>query len=247
MPRLAPNCQTCPYYTGNNPSQSQIRAALVTAASTYHLPQNLLFAVAWQESKWHEDVTSCDGGIGLMQVQYYTYPWLNQQVIPACGLIATSYDPYSLQGNANLGAKYLAYLSCYYSYWGNEGNNSSSVTPSNPQQWTEAWYYQQANVPYPAAAAGGICAAVFNANAEYPDLPSTLSTSTNVWDCPYNATASQPACTQGGSQPTLLEMTLSAYNEGPGNTDNGISNCWYVAGVVNNVIQFSSGALPVPS
>ena len=242
---LAPQCQTCPYYAGNNPSQSQIRAALITAAATYHLPQNLLFAVAWQESRWHEDVTSCDGGIGLMQVQYYTYPWLNQQAIPACGLSATGYDPYNLQGNADLGAKYLAYLSCYYSYWGDEGNNSTSVSVGNPQPYTEAWYYQQAHVPYPDAGASGMCAAVYGANAEYPDLPSALASS--VWDCPYNATASQPACTQNGSQPMLLEMTLSAYNEGPGNTNNGISNCWYVAGVVSKIVQFSSGALPVPS
>ena len=243
--RLGPLCQTCPYYAGNNPSQSQIRAALITAAATYHLPQNLLFAVAWQESKWHEDVTSCDGGIGLMQVQYYTYPWLNQQAIPACGLGATSYDPYNLQGNADLGAKYLAYLSCYYSYWGDEGDNSTSVSVGNPQPYTEAWYYQQAHAPYPDAGASGICAAVYNANTEYPDLPSAIASS--VWDCPYNATASQPACTQNGSQPMLLEMTLSAYNEGPGNTNNGISNCWYVAGVVSKIVQFSSGALPVPS
>ncbi|HEX8034777.1 MAG TPA: transglycosylase SLT domain-containing protein, partial [Ktedonobacterales bacterium] len=91
---LSSACQSsCPTYTGNNPSQSQIRAALYTAADTYHLPRNLLLAVAWQESRWHEDVTSCDGGIGLMQLQYYTWPWLNSQSVPACGLTATNYDP----------------------------------------------------------------------------------------------------------------------------------------------------------
>ena len=62
----------CPYYSGNNPSQSAIRAALNSAADAYHLPRNLLLAVAWQESRWHEDVLSGDGGIGLMQLQYYT-------------------------------------------------------------------------------------------------------------------------------------------------------------------------------
>ncbi|HEX3270759.1 MAG TPA: transglycosylase SLT domain-containing protein, partial [Ktedonobacterales bacterium] len=92
-------------YLGNNPSQAQIRAALQSAASAYGLPVNLLYAVAWQESKWHQDVYSCDGGIGLMQIQYYTAPWLNQQSVSVCGLGATNYDAQTLQGNANLGAK----------------------------------------------------------------------------------------------------------------------------------------------
>jgi soluble lytic murein transglycosylase-like protein len=65
-------CVPCPYYSGNNPSQSAIRAALNSAADAYHLSRNLLLAVAWQESRWHEDVLSCDGGIGLMQVQSYS-------------------------------------------------------------------------------------------------------------------------------------------------------------------------------
>ena len=91
------DCQQCPYYSGDNPSQSEISSALYAAADLYHLPRNLLLAVAWQESKWHEDVTSCDGGIGLMQIQYYTYPWLNSQSVPECGLAATNYDPTTSQ------------------------------------------------------------------------------------------------------------------------------------------------------
>ncbi len=115
------SCVTCPYYKGNNPSQSQIATALANAAAKYGLPPNLLKAVAWQESRWHEDVTSCDGGIGLMQIQYYTYPWLNQQAVPECGLKITTDDPYTLAGNADLGAKYLKYLACFWNYWGTVG------------------------------------------------------------------------------------------------------------------------------
>jgi hypothetical protein len=38
---------------------------------------------------------------------------------------------------------------------------------------------------------------------------------------------------------------LSAYNEGPGYTDqNGIQGWWYVNGVEGFIPQFASGALP---
>lgn len=232
-------CQSsCPTYTGNNPSQSQIRAALYTAAAAYHLPRNLLLAVAWQESRWHEDVTSCDGGIGLMQVQYYTWPWLNGQSVPACGLTTTSYDPQTLQGNANLGAKYLVWLSCFYSYWGNNGGTSVS----NPGNSTIAWYYRQAGLQYPdtknadgTANANSFCAAVFN-NPAYPEYAALPSTTADPWSCPYEAKTGDA---------TLLDITLSAYNEGADYTNkNGIQNWWYVNGVEGFVPQFAAGTLP---
>ncbi len=233
-------CIPCPYYAGNNPSQAQIATALEAAGRLYGIPANLMKSVAWQESRWHEDVYSCDGGIGLMQIQYYTYPWLNGQVVSACGLGATSYNPYSLQGNADLGAKYLRYLSCFYSYW---GNNGSSASLKNPGPYTIAWYYQQAGLPYPdsytasgAANPNSYCAAVFNSSGAYSALPSTLHDS---WSCPYTATTGDA---------TLLDITLSAYNEGADYTDQyGIQNWWYVNGVEGWIPQFASGALPVPS
>lgn len=246
---MSATCQPCPYYKGNNPSQDQIRAALYQAADQYHLPRNLLLADAWQESKWHEDVLSCDGGIGLMQIQYYTYPWLNSVSVPACGLAPTSYDPYNLQGNADLGAKFFVWLSCFYSYWGDNGGTS----PSSPGAYTIAWYYQQAHLNYPdttnpngAPNPNSFCAAVFNnpGNTYYAALPSTTA---GVWSCPYNAGTSQAYCPNydTNGQPTLLDITLSAYNEGPGYTDQyGIQNCWYVDSVEAYIPQFASGTLP---
>lgn len=236
MPRLAPQCQTCPYYKGDNPTQDQIRAALNSAADAYHLPRNLLLAVAWQESRWHEDVLSCDGGIGLMQVQYYTYPWLNQQSISVCGLGATSYDPNTLQGNASLGAKYLAWLYCYYKFWGDNGGTSIA----NPGAYTAAWYYQGKGLSFPDTSnpSGSLCAAVASdpAHPEYPDMP--LS-SVQPWSCPYSATKGDL---------TVLDVVLSAYNEGPGNVSQyGVFNMWYVTGVEGFIPQFYSGALPVPT
>ena len=235
-------CVTCPYTAGNNPSQSQIASALASAAATYGLPVNLLKAVAWQESKWHEDVYSCDGGIGLMQIQYYVYNWLNQESTPSCpNIYATNYDPYTLQGNANLGAKYLAYLGCYYSYWGGYtwDANGNLHTLTNPSKYTAAWYYQQAGLPYPDSSnANSLCASTFTSNPygfNYGNLPSTTK---NIWSCPYSATAGDN---------TVLDMTVSAYNAGPGVTDNGINNAWYIAGVYSYVPQFANGSLPVPS
>lgn len=231
-------CVPCPYTAGNNPSQAQIAGALANAASAYGLPVNLLKAVAWQESKWHEDVFSCDGGIGLMQIQYYVYPWLNGVSVPDCNIGATNDDPYTLQGNANLGAKYLKYLSCYYSYWGgyNYDANGNPHSLTNPSKYTVAWYYKNAGLPYPdSSSPNSLCAAVFNANGYYPGLPSSTA---DVWSCPYSATAGDN---------TLLDMTVSAYNAGPGVTNQGINNQWYVSGVETKIAEFASGALPVPS
>ncbi|HET9110950.1 MAG TPA: transglycosylase SLT domain-containing protein [Ktedonobacterales bacterium] len=236
------SCVSCPFTSGYNSTQSQIGQALANAASTYNLPVNLLKAVAWQESKWHEDVYSCDGGIGLMQIQYYVYPWLNGVSVSDCKLWPTNDDPYTLQGNANLGAKLLKYLSCYYSYWGgyDYDANGNPHSLSNPSKYTVDWYYHQAGLQYPdtlnadgTTNANSLCAAVFNQNGYYPALPSSTSA---PWSCPYSATAGDT---------TLLDITISAYNEGAGNIAKyGINNMWYVNGVEGYIPQFNSGALP---
>ncbi len=241
QPEATPTCQACPVYLGNNPSQDSLAQTLTTAATKYGLPVNLVMAVAWQESRWHADVLSCDGGIGLMQIQYYTYPWLNSVDEPVCGLSVTTDDPYTAEGNADLGAKYLKWLSCFYSYWGDNGG--ASLTSPGP--YTIAWYYQQAGLQYPdtlladaTTNANSFCAAVYNDpnDPEYAALPASAS---DVWSCPYSASTGDN---------TLLDMTLSAYNEGAGYTDQyGIQNSWYVDGVEGWIPQFSSGALPEAS
>jgi hypothetical protein len=224
------NCTPCNVYLGANPTQGQIRSALATAANVYRLPHNLLFAVAWAESSWHEDIVSCSGGVGLMQIQDNAYAWLNQQNVPACQIGATGYDPFTLEGNADLGAKYLKYLSCFYSYWGADGN----ATLTAPAAHTAAWYYQQATRPYPdSAAAHSLCADVFHAHAYYAALPATLA---DPWSCPYSAQASDF---------TLLDLTLSAYNQGAGATNHdGVRNLNYVRTVEGFLAPFASGTLP---
>lgn len=235
-PTTAPTrCTPCGVYLGGNPDHGQIRSALATAANVYRLPHNLLFAVAWAESSWHNDIISCSGGVGLMQMQADAYSWLNQQRVPACQIGATSYDPFTLEGNADLGAKYLKYLNCFYSYWGADPHAILSA----PSPHTAAWYYQQAARRYPdtldakgAPNATSLCAAVFHADTTYAALPATL---TDPWSCPFSAQANDY---------TLLDLTLSAYNQGAGATDqNGVQNLTYVRAVEGYIPSFASGAL----
>jgi hypothetical protein len=239
-------------YTGGNPTQAQLRTALQTAASTYGLPVNMLYAVAWQESRWHQDVVACDGGIGLMQIQPDTAPWLNQQSVPVCGLAATNYDVTQYQDNALLGAKFLKWLSCYYSYWA----NTSGASLANPGAQSVDWYYQEAHLQYPdtlnangSANPNSLCVKVYNTSPENPALPSTTS---QPWSCPYDpydhpASNPNPGALHNPDN-TLLDVTLSAYNEGPGNLYScGICNPSYVTSVENYVPQFQAGTLPPPS
>ncbi len=228
----AGGCTPCGVDLGGAPTQGQVRSALATAANVYRLPHNLLFAVAWEESSWREDIISCDGGIGLMQIQTTTYAWLNQQRVPACQLGVTDYDPFTLEGNADLGAKYLKYLSCFYSYWGADAN----ATPSSPGAYTAAWYYQQARRPYPdATTAQSLCASVFHTSVvpQYAALPATVA---DPWSCPFSA--------QVGDY-TLLDLTLSAYNQGAAYTNQyGVQNLGYVRAVEAQVAPFADGTLP---
>lgn len=101
-------------YDGEAVSRDQVAAALVAAASrTYwssvpeiQVPEDLVRAVAWQESGWQSNVIACDGGVGLMQVMPDTATWMN-------GRFGQSYDINVYTDNAYLGATYLAWLTKY--------------------------------------------------------------------------------------------------------------------------------------
>lgn len=170
-----------------------------------------------------------------MQIQYYSFDFINTQATQTdCGLGPTSYDVHTLQGNAMLGAKYLVYLSCFFEYWGNNTNAPTSVI--NPAPYTSAWYYKNVGLPYPDySMTNSFCAANLNDSTQpwYKALPEG---SGNAWSCPY-----QP---QAGDA-TLLDISLSAYNEGADNVVNeGIENWWYVQGVEGWIPQFAAGTLP---
>ncbi len=234
-------CTPCGVNAGNNPSRAAITAALDTAADTYHLPRNLVYSVAWQESKWHQDVEACDGGVGLMQIQFYLADYFNGLPYQSCGLAATSYDIHTLEGNALLGAKVLRFLYCYYSYGASYGG-----LPGSPAAGSSQRYYWDAGLNYPDLTRrdanntpnpNGLCAQVYNgvASAVYAGIPSTTA---DPWSCPYSA--------QTTNDSTLLDIVLSAYNAGQGAIFNCscIPNPGYVGSVESFIPQFASGALP---
>lgn len=187
--------------------------ALLNAAHTYNLPPRLLGAVAARESHWQENIISCSYDAGLMQIKVAYWRSLALQVIPACGLQAIRESPWVLQGNADLGAKLLAWIRCYFQFAGDAGG-----TLSNPGAYTSAWYYAQAHLPYPdTARPTSYCQTTYQAHMAYQALgaPGAIT----GFNCPY---------TPSLKDWTLLDITISAYNEGMGTlVSQGIQN-WVV-------------------
>jgi Transglycosylase SLT domain/LysM domain len=104
-------------------TRPQVTAMLRRAAAIYHLPANLLLAIAWQESGWTQHVIARDGGIGVMQLMPYTAQSLNAST-------GVRRDPYHLWDNINLGATYLSYL------WHNfNGNLVKVISAYNEGGW----------------------------------------------------------------------------------------------------------------
>jgi hypothetical protein len=85
----------------SNPGE--VRAMLINAADRHRLPRNLVLAIAWRESSWTQHVISWDGGVGTMQLMWYTTAWLN-------GYLGTRWNPDRLYDNIELGVSYLAIL-----------------------------------------------------------------------------------------------------------------------------------------
>lgn len=104
-------------------SRAQVTSMLHQAAARYHLPANLLMAIAWQESGWYQHVIARDGGIGVMQLMPGTAQSLNSGT-------GVRRDPYHLWDNINLGAIYLSYL------WHNfNGNLTKVISGYNEGGW----------------------------------------------------------------------------------------------------------------
>ncbi|HEX4221477.1 MAG TPA: transglycosylase SLT domain-containing protein, partial [Pseudonocardiaceae bacterium] len=130
-----PGC--APTHSGNPAAKADVQSALVSAGSTQYwhgvqsppmengntdpsgtptptgpaaqitLPSKLVEAIAWQESGWQSDITSCDGGVGTMQIMSATASWMNQR-------FGTSYDYKTVSGNAEIGSEYLEWLVAYF-------------------------------------------------------------------------------------------------------------------------------------
>jgi soluble lytic murein transglycosylase-like protein len=107
-----PSC--VPHYEGTNVPEAQVKTALEAAAakkfwtvSQVTLPQNLIKAIAKQESGWQSAIVSCIGAVGTMQVLPATADWMNNR-------FGTSYKLDEVQGNTMLGSEYLQWLIKYF-------------------------------------------------------------------------------------------------------------------------------------
>ena len=108
----------CAHYDKTTPaSKAKVKAALKTAAARSYWPATaptlklnypLVKAVAWQESGWKSNIHNCDGGAGVMQLMPATVTMVNNR-------FGTTYDASKLQGNADAGANYLAWLTLWAS------------------------------------------------------------------------------------------------------------------------------------
>jgi len=231
-PTPTPSCVTCPWQFSSQPfTRTQVETALTKAAALYHLPHNLVYGVARLESGWNPYFISCSDDIGLMQLKRGLWQSMDELDVPECGLTATAYDPYDLQQNAYLGAKVLAWLTCFFSYWG----GTSGANVANPGGGTIDWYYQQAGMSYPDLTKGGkpnpasFCDAVYH-NANNAAYAAVAPSNQQTWSCPYTP--------KTGDSP-LLDVVISAYNQGIGTTiNNGIQNQWYVNIVEAYIAQY---------
>jgi hypothetical protein len=115
-----------PTHAGTDAPFSQVKTALQTAAAkqywvgvvpptdlapdplpTITVPQDLMFAIAQQESGWQSTIMACDGGIGTMQLMPATVTQVNNR-------FGTNFDVNTLSGNTQLGAQYIEWLIMYF-------------------------------------------------------------------------------------------------------------------------------------
>lgn len=190
-----------------------------------------------------------------MQIQSYLVNDFNHAsyiINTPCNLHDTSYDAKVMQDNAYLGAKFLKYLSCYYGFYA----GTSGATLSNPGPASVDYYYHKAQLQYPdtlkadgTTNPNSYCVSVYNASPENPALPSTTK---DTWSCPYDpydypASSPNPGALHTPDN-TLLDVTVSAYNEGTGTLYScGICNPGYVKSVEGYIPQFKAGTLPTAS
>ncbi|HEV2456918.1 MAG TPA: transglycosylase SLT domain-containing protein [Ktedonobacterales bacterium] len=228
-------CVHCPYtYSQTQYSRAQVQAALDAAANQYQLPQALVYAIAWGESNWHSGFMTCNYDLGVMQLkQGYLASFDNLQEPAAwCpGIARTLYDPIgSMQENVMLGAKWLAWLRCYYGWMAAGGG--SQTAPDND---TLAWYYRQAGKSLPdTSAAASLCAST----AQDPTKPwfkDLGAEATDLWSCPFSA--------QAGDR-TFLDIVIAGYNGGPQAMSGTIPNDGYVSYIEGIMAQFAQGQLP---
>lgn len=228
-PTAVPGCSFCPFqFQPNTYTLDQAKAILVAAANDYHLPVELILALSHDESSWNPYIIGCSDDFGLMQIKVRPVTFwhsLDDASIPECGLTPTTYDPYTAEGNALLGAKLVASILCYFEFYGGHLGASRAMPGPN----TTVWYYQQAHVNWPDLdLANGnpnpasLCATNYAAPAY-----KVLAPLTAAWSCPFTPMAGDA---------TLLDIVISAYNQGiSGVSQNGIQNWSYVRSIETQI------------
>ncbi len=243
-------CVTCPYvYDTTQYSIAQIEAALQAAAALYHLPPLLVEAIAWQESWWiHPGLITCNYDAGVMGLKQGYWQWMDELSDSNCGLSYTTYDPTTLQGNADMGAKFISFLYCYYGWRGGPGGSRAEPTKD-----TSEWYYRQLGLNWPdltlvdgQPSPNSVCATPrsdqtvhtdkdFGATYTWAQIYAALPSSA-PWSCPFSATSGDH---------TLYELVVAAYNAGTGTIDSqGIVNQWYVDDISTHLVKLSQGITP---
>jgi len=229
-------CVQCPYtYDHTQYSKAQVQAALDAAAEQYKLPRALVYAIAWGESNWHSGFMTCNYDLGVMQLkQGYlaTFDNFHEPAAWCPGIERTLYDPIrSMQENVLLGAKWLAWLRCYYGWMASSGGSRAA-----PDTDTLAWYYQQAGKLLPdTSAAASLCAATAQ-DPRKPWFKDLGAEATDLWSCPFSA--------QTGDR-TFLDVVIAGYNGGPQALNGSIPNDGYVSYIEGIMTQFAQGQLPV--
>jgi len=228
-------CVQCPYtYDQTQYSRAQVQAALDDAADQYKLPRALVYAIAWGESNWHSGFITCNYDLGVMQLkQGYlaTFDGFHEPAAWCPGVQRTLYDPIgSMRENVLLGAKWLAWLRCYYGWMASGGGSRAA-----PDSDTLAWYYQQAGKPLPdSSGAGGLCAATAK-DPTKPWFKDLGADATDLWSCPFSAKAGDR---------TFLDVVVAGYNGGPQALNGSIPNDGYVSYIEGIMTQFAQGQLP---
>jgi soluble lytic murein transglycosylase-like protein len=126
-PSPVPSSSSCTKHPGPDASTSEVSAALASAGQrnywdgvvpppgapspmpAFSVPARLMDAFAWTESSWQSTVIACDGGIGLMQLMSDNVAFLNQRFD-----FSPPLDVNTLNGNAELGAAYIEWLTAYF-------------------------------------------------------------------------------------------------------------------------------------
>ncbi len=97
---VRPIVPAAPRQTGRSASE-QVNGMIAEASLRYAVPSTLVRAVAWRESRFHQDAVSDKGAIGVMQLMPVTARSLGV-------------DPHDLRQNIHGGAAYLGQLLTRY-------------------------------------------------------------------------------------------------------------------------------------